>query len=328
MVTFQRLFFFYTVMSFLLERFEVKHKSSTFTINLYQYLKEVREMKEIEKEIPKIDLPQDWVTGKLSSDDIGLLSLYANYPCRLKAGIFALCLGGEVEASINLTHFKVAAGSFITILPGSIMQIHKLAGDLNIYFIGFSSDFINQPSVSKSMLEIHYAVSENPIFKPKEKALPLLKDYFELLVKTYEFSQPVQNRQISNHLFTGILMGVCAMYREQTSNSQKLSKSEQISQNFTQLVMGNYATQRNVAWYAKQLGITQAHLSTIIKQTTGKTCVEIITSMVIMDAKAQLKSTNLTIHDIAYALGFTNMSFFGKYFKRYVGMSPQEYRNS
>jgi len=50
--------------------------------------------------------------------------------------------------------------------------------------------------------------------------------------------------------------------------------------------------------------------------------------MVIMDAKAQLKSTNLSIHDIAYALNFTNMSFFGKYFKRHVGMSPQEYRNS
>ena len=55
---------------------------------------------------------------------------------------------------------------------------------------------------------------------------------------------------------------------------------------------------------------------------------KIITSMVIMDAKAQLKSTNLSIHDIAYALSFTNMSFFGKYFKSNVGMSPQEYRNS
>ena len=71
-------------------------------------------------DIPKIDLPQDWVIGKLTAGDIGLLNLYANYPCRLKAGIFVLCLGGEVEASINLTQFKVEPGSFITILPGSI----------------------------------------------------------------------------------------------------------------------------------------------------------------------------------------------------------------
>ena len=117
-------------------------------------------------------------------------------------------------------------------------------------------------------------------------------------------------------------------YKDKTTDTSNLSKAEIISKNFTQLVMQNYTMQRSVAWYAKRLGITQAHLSSIIKQTTGKTCIEIITSMVIMDAKAQLKSTNLSIHDIAYTLNFTNMSFFGKYFKRYVGMSPQEYRNS
>ena len=61
----------------------------------------------MENDIPKIDLPQDWVIGKLSIEDIGLLNLYANYPCRLKAGIFVLCLGGEIEASINLTQLKV-----------------------------------------------------------------------------------------------------------------------------------------------------------------------------------------------------------------------------
>ena len=258
----------------------------------------------MENDIPKIDLPQDWVIGKLSEKDIGLLNLYANYPCRLKAGIFVLCLRGEVEASINLTQFKVEAGSFITILPGTIFQIHRMERDM------------------------HYAIKDSPVFKLKEEAQSLLRDYFELLIKTYQFCVSQLNRSLINHLFSGILMGVSIMYKDKTTDTSNLSKAEIISKNFTQLVMQNYTMQRSVAWYAKRLGITQAHLSSIIKQTTGKTCIEIITSMVIMDAKAQLKSTNLSIHDIAYTLNFTNMSFFGKYFKRYVGMSPQEYRNS
>ena len=118
------------------------------------------------------------------------------------------------------------------------------------------------------------------------------------------------------------------MYKDKTLNKTNLSKAEQISKNFNHLVMQNYTTQRSVAWYAKKLGITPAHLSTIVKQTTDKTCVEIITSMVIMDAKAQLKSTDLSIHDIAYSLNFTNMSFFGKYFKTHTGQTPSEYRMS
>ena len=55
----------------------------------------------MENDIPKIDLPQDWVIGKLSIEDIGLLNLYANYPCRLKAGIFVLCRGGESGGSVD-----------------------------------------------------------------------------------------------------------------------------------------------------------------------------------------------------------------------------------
>ena len=112
----------------------------------------------MENDIPKIDLPQDWVIGKLSIEDIGLLNLYANYPCRLKAGIFVLCLGGEVEASINLMQFKVETESFITILPGNIFQIHKVSGDLQIYFMGFSSDFLEKANVSKSVIYILYIV--------------------------------------------------------------------------------------------------------------------------------------------------------------------------
>ena len=276
----------------------------------------------IDNDIPKIDLPEDWIIGKLTKSEIGLLNLYANYPCRLKAEIFVLCLQGDLEASIDLTRYKVRPGSFITIQPGTILQIYRVEGDLEIYFMGFSSNF------NKMAVDMHYAAKDTPIIELKEKPVELLEDYFSLLLKTYNTCKPALNKHILNHLLSGVFMGVSAMYKDKVKSKTNLSKAEQISKNFNHLVMQNYTTQRSVAWYAKKLGITPAHLSTIVKQTTDKTCVEIITSMVIMDAKAQLKSTDLSIHDIAYSLNFTNMSFFGKYFKRHVGMGPLEYRNS
>ena len=48
----------------------------------------------------------------------------------------------------------------------------------------------------------------------------------------------------------------------------------------------------------------------------------------VIDIKAKLKSTDMTIQEIAYSLNFPSASFFGKYFKRHMGMSPLEYRNS
>ena len=92
--------------------------------------------------------------------------------------------------------------------------------------------------------------------------------------------------------------------------------------------MQNYNHTRNVAWYAKKLKISNIHLCTTVKKVTGNTCAEIIAHMVIMDAKSQLKSTHLSIQEISNSLNFANTSFFGKYFKRYVGMSPLTYRNN
>ena len=130
------------------------------------------------------------------------------------------------------------------------------------------------------------------------------------------------------NLYADIHKGVSILYKNKNTDKSPVSKSEQICRNFGQLVMQYYNQTRNVAWYAEKLGITHAPLCTTVKQVTGKTCVAIISSMVIMDAKSQLKSTNLSIQDISDSLNFANMSFFGKYFKRNVGMSPLEYRNN
>jgi AraC-like DNA-binding protein len=47
---------------------------------------------------------------------------------------------------------------------------------------------------------------------------------------------------------------------------------------------------------------------------------------VVLEARALLKSTNMTVQQISDELNFPSQTFFGKYFKRRVGMSPKEYR--
>ena len=155
-----------------------------------------------------------------------------------------------------------------------------------------------------------------------------MEEYCSLLLKTYTFFEMKVGDEIATHLFSGMHVGVNAMYRDKCQIKTAISKSEHISKEFGQLVIQNYSKERSVAWYAQQLHITHAHLCTTVKQITGKTCIEVISEMVIMDAKSQLKSSSLSIRDIAYSLNFTNMSFFGKYFKRHVGIGPQEYRNT
>ena len=83
---------------------------------------------------------------------------------------------------------------------------------------------------------------------------------------------------------------------------------------------------RSVSYYADKMFLTAKHLSTVVKEISGKTAGEWIDSLVVLEAKALLKSSELSIQEIADELHFANQSFFGKYFKHHTGMSPKEYR--
>jgi AraC-type DNA-binding domain-containing proteins len=280
----------------------------------------------IPKELPKLDIPEDWIVGKDISREI--LNMYTNFPCRLKAGIFVLCMGGEIEALIDTTNYRVKANDFVTILPGSILQILKVTGELNIYFLGYSSQFIIETNVIKATVDIFYTIKTSPVIPLKDEVAQIIREHLDLLAKTYLTFYGKISKEVTKHMLLTLVYGLGDLYKDIRTKKTVLGKSEQITHDFTQLVMRHYSQERNVAFYAEKLGITQAHLSTTIRQVTGKTCLEIIASMVIMDAKAQLKSTEASVQSIAYSLNFTNMSFFGKYFKRHVGISPQEYRNN
>ena len=278
----------------------------------------------MENELPKIDIPQDIIVGEIHGQTI--LNMYTNFPCRLKAHILVLCTQGSTETSINLMRYTIKANDFITILPGSVLQVHKIDKDVRIYFIGLSSEYIQYLNINKQLLRILYTIRENPVIHLPEDILPLFLESFPLIYKMYN-QYHINNRELTKHLIFTMLYGLGDIYKEKRTIDNTMIRSEKIHKDFGRLVIQYYAQERNVAFYAQKLGITSSHLSTTIKQVTGKTCVDIISEMVIMDAKTQLKSTDLPIHEIAYSLNFTNMSFFGKYFKRHVGISPLEYRN-
>ena len=109
---------------------------------------------------------------------------------------------------------------------------------------------------------------------------------------------------------------------------QTLSHEQEIFDNFLKLVNMNASRERAISFYADKLCITRNYLSIIISRFSGVTAKKWIERAVIMEAKALLKFSALSILEIAYKLNFPNDSFFNKYFKRIVGVTPMRYRKS
>ena len=83
---------------------------------------------------------------------------------------------------------------------------------------------------------------------------------------------------------------------------------------------------RTVDWYAAQLCISPKYLSAICKNNSGRTAIEWITDNVLEDIRYHLRQTDLSIKQISDKLGFSNPSFFGKYVKEHLGVTPVRYR--
>ena len=79
---------------------------------------------------------------------------------------------------------------------------------------------------------------------------------------------------------------------------------------------------------AKQLNYDLYWMSRIIKKLTGKNYTELIQAKRLNQSAYLLLNTRLTVAEIGYAVGYDNMSYFHRIFKKYFGVSPKKYRDS
>lgn len=104
------------------------------------------------------------------------------------------------------------------------------------------------------------------------------------------------------------------------------TSAENIFSRFMKMAEAETPRQREVGYYAGRLCITPKYLSVICKQASGKTASAILNTMTIEHIKNQLRNSDKSVKEIANDAGFTNLSFFGKYVKRELGVAPREYR--
>ena len=104
-----------------------------------------------------------------------------------------------------------------------------------------------------------------------------------------------------------------------------VSRQENLFRQFIDL-LNQYASQeREVQFYAEQLGITPKYLSTITNVYSGKNASTWIAESVVTLAKQLMTEKRCKIQEVSTMLNFPSQSFFGRFFKRTTGISPKRY---
>ncbi len=247
----------------------------------------------------------------------------------------ALCTQGHIEVNIDNHCYSISKQDMFFFTPSLFVQVLSLDNEFNCIFIKTNFEFI-LPVINK-MLDItnQLQFKKNPCISLNKKQyedirLMLFSLDNRIRLESESVTNPIQKRIIRELIFSLGTTLCCEIVNIFFTNKplQPIfqDRNDLLFQKFTILLYHNYQSHREVAFYADKLCITPNYLSSIIKMKSGKSALQWIIEMVIVDAKQKLQYSNSSIKEIASYFNFPTQSFFGKYFKQYVGISPKEYR--
>jgi AraC-like DNA-binding protein len=163
-----------------------------------------------------------------------------------------------------------------------------------------------------------------------EKLAPIYERMFEEINSDY-----VHKYDVLRNLVFELLHFAMKIQPTPNYDKQLINASKRISVLFLELLERQFPIDdlhqrfslRSASDFANQLNIHVNHLNRAIKETTQKTTSQVIAERIMQESKILLKHSNWSVSEIAYALGFTEVTHFNNFFKKHVQLSPLKFRN-
>ncbi len=251
-----------------------------------------------------------------------------HYPHRHDFFEILFLTNGSGTHTIDFKDHTIKPNSIFFLSPGQIHSI-TLSKDIYGYIFLFSPEFflINKTDKNKIFeFPFFYNTSdENPPLLLEEKNdINFLTQLFvkgcdENLVNTPESEELIQS------ILDLILVYCKKRYPQQTGNPG-MKKGRLMVKKFKQLIEERYKENFSVRDYAEFLSVTPSHLNETVKNVMGCTASDLIDEKMIIEIKKLLLHTDLTATEVAYALNFSDQSYFSKFFKKHSGFTPGEFR--
>lgn len=249
-------------------------------------------------------------------------------PTRLQNFVLSLCLDGHTRIMVNMQEYFISPGTALVVTSDQIFQSLEISEDYKFLCIALSKKFSDEVlGKLKVMLPLHFYTREYPCLNLSGTELKRAIEYCNMLCERARPEQTEYTKEAIISLLVSMFYELFDTYRNRLPRSMAgKNRKSVLFDHFMKALSGNHKKERSVDFYARTLFLTPKHLSSVVKEVSGKTAGEWIDNFVIFEAKLLLEYSEKSIQEIANELNFSNQSFFGKYFKNCTGMSPKEFR--
>lgn len=254
-------------------------------------------------------------------------TIFDYYSISIKRGVGKMFYGQQPYDFDEGVMYFVAPGQLLRVEPGQSDAPGRSGWLLLIH-----PDFLWNTTLAKTIRRYEffdYAVNEALFLSDKEEAV--INGIIATIRQEYQgnidkFSQSI----ITSHIET--LLNYSERFYQRQFITRKIGNHEVLGR--LEALLGDYFADDisgkglpTVQWVAEQLHVSPGYLSGLLKLLTGQSTQQHIHDKLIEKAKQQLSTTNLSVSEIAFQLGFEHSQSFSKLFKTKTNVSPLEFRN-
>ena len=274
------------------------------------------------------------------SDELVVMENIGTVPsgvvCLQNHGVLFFITEGRAQLEYDGHVVQLQKNDLFLYMAHSTANNFMASSDFNCRQIWFSRselwniDIYNLISVADmSQLKLH------PVVHLSDDDIKLCDTYFQLLCSRMKSSTSALTPDIVRSLLGTIMLELLSIMRRNSERAVEEVRQEdpnsslhkkRIIDNFIKLVEESDGRIRRVDEFASQLNITPKYLSTILKEVMNRRPSTYIQLYTLKAIEYRLRFTDMTMQEIANDLNFPNPSFFGKYCKEHLGMTPLEYR--
>lgn len=249
-------------------------------------------------------------------------------PFKVNVTTVILCNKGQMEGAVGLRPFRAAAPCLVVLPADHILELERVSDDFSARVLVMSQRFTdNLLTDVHDRLPLSLSVEKRPCLPLTDEAYAGIDNYFVMMKRAATMTVAADRLRVARHLMLAFMYGTRAYFHpDAEGGGGGPAYRDRLAERFLDLVRHDYRRERQLGYYADRLCLSAKHLARQIKMATGKAANAWIDEHVILEARALLRSTDMPIGQISDELHFDNASFFAKYFKRHVGLTPGQYR--
>jgi len=249
-------------------------------------------------------------------------------PVCLNFIVMALCKKGEASYTVDTRQLSVKPSDLMFVSERHVVNNYKSSPDFECMYILLSTEFYHSFVLNvKNVSSLLIFSMNNPVVTLTPHEILVYTNYYQTIRMKMADEQHHYRTSLVKALMLAMFYDMSnVIWRVEQSDVKTKKRADELFAQFIRLLEENFRTERRVSWYADQMNITAKYLSEMVKQVSKRTPNEWIDSYVMLEIRVLLKNTTKSIKEIAQAVNFPNQSFFGKFFKEHMGISPSEYR--